>query len=75
MASQRSSIPTAPSPMSVPQSRAFLHYGPDELIGKQESEFVPPDDRGGNAEAMETGVEDGSNAEAVEVRFWDAEGA
>ncbi|WP_256301939.1 PAS domain S-box protein [Haloarchaeobius salinus] len=58
-----------------PAVTRILGYEPDELIGHQGYEFVHPDDRGRNAEAMEAVLSNDSEAETVEVRFRDAEGS
>jgi PAS domain S-box-containing protein len=58
-----------------PAITRVLGYEPNELIGKRGYEFVHPDDRDRNAEAKEAVLEDGSNAESVEVRFQHAEGS
>ncbi|MFC6954987.1 PAS domain S-box protein [Halorubellus litoreus] len=58
-----------------PAITRVLGYEPEDLIGHQGYGFVHSDNQDRNAEAMESVLEDGSNAESVEVRFRDAKGS
>jgi len=58
-----------------PAVTRILGYDPDELIGHEGYEFVHPDDRERNAEAVERVLSDGSEPETVEVRFKHADGS
>jgi PAS domain S-box-containing protein len=53
----------------------ILGYDPEELLGHEGYEFVHPDDRDRNAEAMEAVLSDPSEPETVELRFRDADGS
>ena len=58
-----------------PAVTRILGYDPDELIGHKGYEFVHPDDRERNAEAVETVLLTPSNLQTVEVRFQHADGS
>lgn len=58
-----------------PAVTRILGYDPDELIGHEGYEFVHPDDRERNAEAVETVLSDSAESETVEVRFKHADGS
>jgi PAS domain S-box-containing protein len=58
-----------------PAVTRILGYDADELVGRKGYEFVHPDDRDRNADAMETVLSDPSVTETVEVRFRDADGS
>ncbi|WP_049981311.1 PAS domain S-box protein [Halolamina rubra] len=58
-----------------PAVTRILGYDPDELIGHEGYEFVHPDDRERNAEAVEAVLADGTGSETVEVRFKHADGS
>jgi len=58
-----------------PAVTRILGYEPDELIGHEGYEFVHPDDRERNAEAVETVLSNPSESETVEVRFQHADGS
>jgi PAS domain S-box-containing protein len=53
----------------------ILGYEPDELVGHEGYEFVHPDDRERNADALESVLSDPSVSETVEVRFRHADGS
>lgn len=52
-----------------PAVTRILGYEPEELTGREGYEFVHPDDRERNADAMEAVLSDPSTSETVEVRF------
>jgi PAS domain S-box-containing protein len=52
-----------------PAVRRVLGYDPDDLIGHEGQEFVHPEDRERNADALETVLSDPSESETVEIRF------
>ena len=52
-----------------------LGYDADDLIGHEGYEFVHPEDRERNADALETVLSDPSEFETVEVRFRHADGS
>ncbi|RAW43951.1 PAS domain-containing sensor histidine kinase [Halorubrum sp. 48-1-W] len=58
-----------------PAVTRILGYDPDELIGHEGYEFVHPDDRPRNAEAVETVLSNPSEPVTVEVRFRAADGS
>jgi PAS domain S-box-containing protein len=58
-----------------PAVTRILGYDPDELVGHEGYEFVHPDDRERNAEAMEAVLSNHSESETVEVRFRHADGS
>ncbi|WP_338739723.1 PAS domain S-box protein [Haloplanus salilacus] len=58
-----------------PSVTRILGYDPDELIGQEGYEFVHPEDRERNADALETVLSDPSESETVEVRFRHADGS
>jgi len=58
-----------------PAVTRILGYEPDELIGHEGYEFVHPDDRERNAEAVEAVLSNPSESETVEVRFKHADGS
>jgi len=58
-----------------PAVTRVLGYEPDELVGHEGYEFVHPEDRERNAEAMETVLSNPSDPETVEVRFRHADGS
>ena len=58
-----------------PAVTRILGYDPDELIGHEGYEFVHPDDRERNAEAVETVLSNPSESETVEVRFQHTDGS
>jgi len=58
-----------------PAVTRILGYDPDELIGHEGYEFVHPEDRERNAEAVEAVLSDPSGPETVEVRFKHADGS
>ena len=58
-----------------PAATRILGYDPDELVGREGYEFVHPEDRERNAEAMETVLSNPSDPETVEVRFRHADGS
>ncbi|MGM0718226.1 MAG: PAS domain-containing protein [Halobacteriota archaeon] len=58
-----------------PAVTRILGYDPDELIGHEGYEFVHPDDRPRNAEAVETVLSNPSESVTVEVRFRAADGS
>ena len=58
-----------------PAVTRILGYEPDELIGHEGYEFVHPDDRERNAEAVETVLSNPSEPQTVEVRFQHADGS
>ncbi|MFB6167881.1 MAG: PAS domain S-box protein [Haloferacaceae archaeon] len=58
-----------------PAITRILGYEPDELVGHEGYEFVHPEDRERNANAMETVLSTPSESETVEVRFRHADGS
>lgn len=56
-----------------PSVRHVLGYDPDDLVGNQGYEYVHPDDREANANAVEKALNGGESAVA-EVRFRRADG-
>ncbi|TKX72349.1 PAS domain S-box protein [Halorubrum sp. GN11_10-6_MGM] len=58
-----------------PAVKRILSYDPDELVGHEGYEFVHPDDRERNAEAVEAVLSNPSESETVEVRFKHADGS
>jgi len=58
-----------------PAVTRILGYDPDELIGHEGYEFVHPDDRERNAEAVEAVLSTPSEPQTVEVRFQHADGS
>jgi len=58
-----------------PAVTRILGYDPDELIGHEGYEFVHPDDRERNAEAVEAVLSNQAESETVEVRFRHADGS
>jgi PAS domain S-box-containing protein len=58
-----------------PAVTRILGYDPDELVGHEGYEFVHPEDRKRNANAMERVLSDPSKSETVEVRFRHADGS
>ncbi|GAB6862015.1 PAS domain S-box protein [Haloplanus litoreus] len=58
-----------------PAVTRVLGYDPDELVGHEGYEFVHPEDRERNADALEAVLSDPSEPETVEVRFRHADGS
>jgi len=58
-----------------PAVRRILGYDPDELVGHEGYEFVHPDDRERDAEAVESVLSDSSESQTVEVRFQHTDGS
>ncbi|MFC6977172.1 PAS domain S-box protein [Halomicroarcula sp. GCM10025709] len=58
-----------------PAVTRVLGYDPDDLIGHEGYEFVHPEDRERNADALETVLSDPSESKTVEVRFRHADGS
>ncbi|WP_227134665.1 PAS domain S-box protein [Halorubellus salinus] len=58
-----------------PAVERVLGHDPEELIGRKGREFVHPDDRDRNVEAMDTVLSNPSVSESVEVRFRHADGS
>jgi len=58
-----------------PAVTRILGYDPDELVGHEGFEFVHPEDRERNADALETVLSNPSESETVEVRFRHADGS
>jgi PAS domain S-box-containing protein len=58
-----------------PAVTRILGYDPDELIGNEGYEFVHPEDRERNADALEAVLSNPSESETVEVRFRHANGS
>jgi PAS domain S-box/PAS domain S-box len=52
-----------------------LGYDPEDMIGHEGYEFVHPEDRERNADAMETVLSNPSTSETVELRFRHADGS
>ncbi|MFC6955009.1 PAS domain S-box protein [Halorubellus litoreus] len=59
----------------TPAVERVLGYDPQVMIGRQGYEFVHPDDRDENREAMETVLSNPSASTSVEVRFKHADGS
>jgi len=57
-----------------PSVRRILGYDPSELVGEEGYEYVHPDDREANADAVEKVVE-GEDSAVAEVRFRRADGS
>ena len=58
-----------------PAVARILGYDPDELVGQEGYEFVHPEDRDRNADALEAVLSTPSEPETVEVRFRHADGS
>jgi PAS domain S-box-containing protein len=58
-----------------PAVRRVLGYDPEELVGKTGYEYVHPDDRERNAEAVEAVLEAPEEPRTVKVRFRHADGS
>jgi PAS domain S-box-containing protein len=58
-----------------PAITRILGYDPEEVIGHEGFEFVHPEDRERNADALETVLSNPSEPETVEVRFRHADGS
>ncbi|AXG06095.1 PAS domain S-box protein [Haloplanus rubicundus] len=58
-----------------PALTRILGYDPDEVVGHEGFEFVHPEDRERNADALETVLSNPSESETVEVRFRHADGS
>ena len=58
-----------------PAVTRVLGYDPEELIGHEGYEFVHPEDREQNAEALETVLSNPSTSKTTEVRFQHANGS
>jgi PAS domain S-box-containing protein len=58
-----------------PAVTRILGYDPEELIGHEGYEFVHPEDRARNADALERVVANPATSETVEVRFRHADGS
>ncbi|WP_256409689.1 PAS domain-containing sensor histidine kinase [Halorubrum rutilum] len=58
-----------------PAIKRVLGYDPGELVGHEGFEFVHPEDREQNADALETVLSNPSESETVEVRFRHADGS
>ena len=58
-----------------PAVTRILGYDPDELVDNEGYEFVHPEDRERNADALETVLSNPSESETVEVRFRHADGS
>jgi PAS domain S-box-containing protein len=58
-----------------PAITRILGYDPDELVGHEGFEFVHPEDRERNADALESVLSNPSGSETVEVRFRHADGS
>ena len=58
-----------------PAVTRILGYDPEELIGHEGYEFVHPEDREQNAEALETVLSNPSTSKTTEVRFQHANGS
>jgi PAS domain S-box-containing protein len=58
-----------------PAVTRILGYDPDELVGHEGYEFVHPEDRERNADALEAVLSNPSESETVEVRFRHADGS
>jgi len=58
-----------------PAITRILGYDPSELVGHEGFEFVHPEDRARNADALEGVLSNPSEPEAIEVRFRHADGS
>ena len=58
-----------------PAVTRILGYDTEELVGREGYEFVHPEDRERNTDAMETVLSDPSTSETVELRFHHADGS
>ena len=58
-----------------PAVTRILGYDPDELVGREGFEFVHPEDRERNADALETVLSGSSESATIEVRFRHADGS
>ena len=58
-----------------PAVTRILGYDPDALVGHEGYEFVHPEDRERNADALEAVLSDPSESKTVEVRFRHADGS
>jgi PAS domain S-box-containing protein len=58
-----------------PAVTRILGYDPDELVGHEGYEFVHPEDRKRNADALETVLSNPDESETVELRFRHADGS
>ena len=58
-----------------PAITRILGYDPGELVGHEGFEFVHPEDRERNADALESVLSNPSGSETVEVRFRHADGS
>ncbi|MFB6177867.1 MAG: PAS domain S-box protein, partial [Halobaculum sp.] len=58
-----------------PAVKRVLGYDPEELIGDTGYEYVHPDDRERNAQAVEAVLENPDEPQSVEVRFRHADGS
>jgi PAS domain S-box-containing protein len=58
-----------------PAVTRILGYHPDELVGHEGFEFVHPEDRERNADALKTVLSNPSESETIEVRFRHADGS
>ena len=58
-----------------PAVTRILGYDPEELVGYEGYDFVHPEDRERNADAIETVLSNPSTSETVEVRFRHANGS
>jgi len=58
-----------------PAITRILGYDPSELVGHEGFEFVHPEDRERNADALESVLSNPSGSETVEVRFRHANGS
>jgi len=58
-----------------PAVTRVLGYDSDELVGHEGYEFVHPEDRERNADALETVLSNQSESETIEVRFRHADGS
>ena len=58
-----------------PAVTRVLGYEPDDLVGHEGYEFVHPEDRERNADALNAVLSDPSESETVEVRFRHADGS
>ena len=58
-----------------PAVRRVLGYDPDELVGNIGYEYVHPDDRERNAQAVDAVLEAADDPQTVEVRFKHADGS
>jgi PAS domain S-box-containing protein len=58
-----------------PAVTRVLGYEPDDLVGHEGYEFVHPEDRERNADALETVLSNPDESETVELRFRHADGS